>query len=144
MFNAETIHEEIVAELKKNFNNLAVKAYPDKPQDYLPSHPIGEILVLYKGSMFDDSTTMVNLRQARYPNIDIHIITRELNGERGVLHMLNVVRGILSQFKAKGCLTTFWQTNEQMVGNYSLENKLIVWEYTQSYRTKTFYIPGQE
>ena len=57
--NIREIENLIVEKLQQNFSDFQVIGFPEKPQEYILLHPIGAILVHYRGGSYS-STNSIN------------------------------------------------------------------------------------
>ncbi|QBP09849.1 Gp37 family protein [Cupriavidus metallidurans] len=90
---------DIIARLRARLPGVLVEDFPDKPEDYRLNHPVGAVLVQYGGSRYGKRDEIGLVVQERALRFGCQLVWRALNGERGVLVALELVRRALVGFK---------------------------------------------
>lgn len=96
------LEEGITARLKAKVANLAIEAYPDKPEQYRLTHQRGALLVAYRGARYTDPEDVGEVVQLREMFFDVHVLARSLNGHGGVYVHLEAARLALTGFRVPG------------------------------------------
>lgn len=97
------IENDIVAKLKENFGELLVEGFPEKPNEFTLIHPIGAILVHYRGGVFGVTNAINFLNQEKKMEFAITIVTRNLRSNNGAYEILEKVKQVLCGFRANSC-----------------------------------------
>lgn len=78
---------------------LAVEDFPDRPEDYDLMHPIGAVLVRYRGSKYGSPMDVGITIQERSPVIELTLITRDLNGPDGATAYIEQLLALIQGWK---------------------------------------------
>lgn len=81
---ATTLEKLLVERLQGYLEDVDVLPYPNKPDGYYLKHAVGEVLVKYSGSEFENPA-FGNSQDAEL-NIDIVLVFRDLNSESGSIY----------------------------------------------------------
>jgi hypothetical protein len=102
------IEDSIIKRLKADFKDLFVDGFPEKPQEFSLIHPIGALLVHYRGGNYSDSNALGYIIQSKKMNFAITVVTRNLRSNEGTYEILDKVKKSLCGFKIDECtrLTT--------------------------------------
>ena len=104
----EDFENVIVERLIAGFPELKVEAFPDRPEDYRFTHPVGALLVHYRGADFGDSQGVGTVSLNRKLLWDITLYAKSLRDHRGTegrggaLLMLDALRAHLTGWRPKG------------------------------------------
>jgi len=93
------IEAAIIAKLEEDIQDLPVKGFPDRPEDFktLPFKK-GLVLVAYRGSRFSTPTNTDKIIQERTLEFSITIQIRNLRDHSGAYASLEAVRASLTGF----------------------------------------------
>lgn len=104
----EDFENVIVERLIAGFPELKVEVFPDRPEDYRFTHPVGALLVHYRGADFGDSQGVGTVSLNRKLLWDITLYAKSLRDHRGTegrggaLLMLDALRAHLAGWRPKG------------------------------------------
>jgi len=97
------IENQIITKLQTNFSNLLVQGFPEKPSEFILLHPIGAILVHYRGGSFSSTDALSFISQEKKMEFAITLITRNLRDNNGSYELLDNIKKVLCGFKIQGC-----------------------------------------
>lgn len=102
------IEDSIKSLLKENFSGLSVESFPENFSDYLDkfSHPVGAILLNYKGSSFSSPETLNFVVQNDKTDFSAIILIRAAKSE-AVYPYIEQLKQILTGYKMPGCDKVF-------------------------------------
>lgn len=131
--------EAIVARLKVKVPGMAVELFPERPEEYRLNHPAGAILVSYNSSRFDTTTDMSFVVQPRMTVVSLNVLRRQLNGNTGILDVMDAVRLALVGFKPPNCRRKIWAIQEKYLGETAG-----VWQYALDLGTEMIQVEEPE
>lgn len=129
--NIRQIEDSIIEKLKKEFPEVKVEGFPDKPSEFILLHPIGALLVHYQGSNYTSSQSFGFITQDNKKEFSITIITRNLRSNNGAYEYLDKVKSVLTGFKIDEC-SQLMPTKD----NFISENGGI-WQYALNFTLTT-------
>lgn len=129
--NIREIEDSIIKKLKKEFPEVKVEGFPDKPSEFVLLHPIGALLVHYQGSNYTSSQALNFITQDNKKEFSITIITRNLRSNNGAYEYLDKVKSVLTGFKIDEC-SQLMPTKD----NFISENAGI-WQYALNFTLTT-------
>lgn len=129
--NIRQIEDSIIEKLKKEFPEVKVEGFPDKPSEFILLHPIGALLVHYQGSNYTSSQSLSFITQDNKKEFSITIITRNLRSNNGAYEYLDKVKSVLTGFKIDEC-SQLMPTKD----NFISENGGI-WQYALNFTLTT-------
>lgn len=97
------IEDSIIQYLKNKFPDFLVQGFPEKPQEFILLHPIGAILVHYKGGNYANSNAIEFISQDKGLNFAITVVTRNLRNNKGAYETLDKIKQVLCGYKIPGC-----------------------------------------
>ncbi len=97
------IENSIIDKLKENFSNLLVDGFPEKPQEFTLIHPVGAILVHYRGGNYSNTDALGFISQDKKMDFAITVVTRNLRSNNGAYEVLDKIKQVLCGFKILGC-----------------------------------------
>ena len=97
------IENSIIDKLKENFSNLLVDGFPEKPQEFTLIHPVGAILVHYRGGNYSNTDAVGFISQDKKMDFAITVVTRNLRSNNGAYEVLEKIKQVLCGFKILGC-----------------------------------------
>lgn len=137
--NIETIETQIVEKLKSKLSDLLVDSFPEKPQEFVFTHPKGAILVHYQGANYNNSESVGVIFQNKKMEFAITIVTRNLRTKNsGAYSLLEQVKSILTGFQIDGC-SKMSPTKEGFLS----ENNGI-WQYSINFEFTTPSIEAED
>lgn len=101
--NTRDIENKILAKLKESFPEFLVQGFPEKPQEFILLHPLGAILVHYRGANYSNSNAIFYISQEKTSEFAVTVVTRNLRANEGAYETLNKVKQILSGYKIPEC-----------------------------------------
>ena len=101
--NISDIENSIIEKLKPNFSNLLVQGFPEKPQEFTLLHPVGAVLVHYRGGNYSNADAINFISQDKKMDFAITIVTRNLRSNNGAYEVLDKIKQGLCGFKIAGC-----------------------------------------
>lgn len=129
--NIRQIEDSIIEKLKKEFPEVKVEGFPDKPSEFILLHPIGALLVHYQGSNYTASQALSFITQDNKKEFSVTIITRNLRSNNGAYEYLDKVKSVLTGFKIDEC-SQLMPTKD----NFISENGGI-WQYALNFTLTT-------
>lgn len=97
------IEDLIIQYLKDKFHQFLVQGFPEKPQEFILLHPVGAILVHYRGGNYSNINSIGIISQERGLNFAITVVTRNLRNNNGAYETLDKVKQCLCGYKITGC-----------------------------------------
>ncbi len=98
-----TIETAIVEKLQTDFSDFLTQGFPDKPQDFTFLHPLGAILVHYRGGNYSNTNSLSYVTQEKKLDFSITLITRNLRSHNGAYEKLEQIKQSLAGFEIEGC-----------------------------------------
>lgn len=92
----------IVARLTDQVVGLAIAPFPDKPATYRLTHPVGAILVAYRGAEYSEPDAVDEVVQERTLHFDLHVLARSLGGHAGAYVHLEAARASITGYQVDG------------------------------------------
>ncbi len=136
--NIETIENKIIEKLKSKLTDLLIESFPEKPQEFIFTHPKGAILIHYQGGSYGSSQSVDVIFQQKKMEFALTIVTRNLKTNSGAYALLEEIKSILTGFKIDGC-SKMYPTKE----GFLVENNGI-WQYTIKFELTTPSIETEE
>ena len=97
------IEDSIINYLKEKFPQFLVQGFPEKPQEFILLHPVGAILVHYRGGNYSQTNAINFISQDKSLNFAITVVTRNLRNNNGAYETLDNVKQFLCGYKILGC-----------------------------------------
>ena len=101
--NIREIENSIIEKLQQNFSSFQVAGFPEKPSEYILLHPIGAILVHYRGGSYSSSKSIDIINQDKKMEFGVTVVTRNLRANEGAYETLDSIKKILCGYKIVGC-----------------------------------------
>jgi len=137
--NIETIESQIIEKLKSKLTDLLVDSFPEKPQEFVFTHPKGAILVHYQGGNYSNSESVGAIFQTKKMEFALTIVTRNLRTKDACAYaLLEQVKSILTGFQIDGC-SKMSPTKEGFLS----ENNGI-WQYSINFEFTTPSIESED
>lgn len=134
------IEDSIIERLKAKLPGILIQSYPDNPEIWEPTHPVGALLVRYSDGEYGDIKDTAVVIQDRDMMFEITLAMWSLRGKQGGIYShLEAVRGGLTGFKPPNCTRKMTPAGEGFVGrSQGLANKSRrLWQYQITFRTQT-------
>jgi hypothetical protein len=147
-----TIESAIVAQLLSRISLIEVVHFPDRPEAYRMTHPVGAALVSYRGATYGDLIDTAAVAQLRKLEFEVRLMARDLGWSYGALasgvspgaySLLEAVRVALTGFQIPGCRKTY-PLKERFVERDAQGG---VWIYAISFAVETVALeasPGDQ
>lgn len=132
------IENSIIQYLKDKFPQFLVQGFPEKPQEFILIHPVGAILVHYRGGNYSNLNSIGIISQDKGLNFAITVVTRNLRNNNGAYETLDKVKQVLCGYKIPEC--TKLTPNKE--GFISETNG--IWQYEISFTLSTPSIEEME
>jgi hypothetical protein len=127
---------EIHQLLKQCFTHLSVEYFPENPADYRLNHPIGAILVSYSGSNYQAENIIGGTSTQRKLLVSITVLMRSLNGDKGAITTIDMVRDCLNGHQVEGAFNLITCNRDRFIGNANgIWQYLLDVEFTQLIRS---------
>lgn len=124
------IEQRIIEVLKSQFKDIFVCGFPDKPQEFVLTHPTGALLVHYQGGQYSSKSESLDMViQDKKMDFSITVVSKNLRSHFGAYELIDGVKRILTGFKIDGC-SKFIPVKEGFIS----ENNGI-WQYFVNFST---------
>ena len=97
------IENQIITKLHEEFSDLLVQGFPEKPSEFILIHPIGAILVHYRGGSFSNTNALDIISQEKKMDFAITLVTRNLRSNNGTYELLDQIKRVLCGYKIDEC-----------------------------------------
>ncbi|MGE4402846.1 MAG: Gp37 family protein [Desulfobulbus sp.] len=105
------IEKALVAAVKEELPGYEVRSYPEKPAEYVLTHPKGAILIRFSGSKYEPTQDIGAMVQARRTDWEITVVARHLTDHGGLYAILEVIRICLTGYRVPGCRKAYLLTD---------------------------------
>ncbi len=136
--NIETIENKITDKLKSKLPDLLIESFPEKPQEFVFTHPKSAILIHYQGGNYGNLQSLNVIVQNKKMEFALTIITRNLRTNSGAYTLLEKIKSILTGFKIDGC-SKMYPVKE----DFLFENNGI-WQYAINFELTTPSIESED
>ena len=136
--NIETIENKIIEKLKSELTDLLIESFPEKPQEFVFTHPKGAILIHYQGGSYGNNQSLDVIVQNKKMEFALTIVTRNLKTNSGAYALLETIKSILTGFKIDGCSKMYPVKEGFLVENNG------IWQYTINFELTTPSIETEE
>jgi len=142
------IEDAIIKRLEvKTAKRVLVQCYPDDPEIYEPTHPVGALLVRYTEGNYGNTRDTSLVIQDREMLFEITLAMWSLRGKQGgIYEYMEAVRAALTGFIPPTCNKKLIPVGEGYVGRSSglkAKNRRL-WQYQITFRTETLNIEVQD
>lgn len=137
--NVLPVIDAVVARLKEKLPGLSVEYFPEKPAEYRLNHPVGALLVSYAGSRFDKPDDIGAVIQPQTLQLCVTVVFRQLNGKRGAIDVLDMLRRILGGYTPPHCRRHIWLTREVFIGEVNG-----LWQYALDFATESVFVEDSD
>lgn len=140
-----TIETAIVEQLVSQISVIEIVHFPDKPETYRMTHPVGSALVSYRGATYGDLIDTGPVAQLRKLEFEVRLLARDLGWSYGALAtgvspgayaLLEAVRLALTGFRIPGC-RKIYPLKERFVERDAQGG---VWIYSVSFAVETLAV----
>ena len=136
--NIKEIENEIINRLKSKLSKFQVEGFPERPQEFILLHPVGALLVHYRGGNYSNSNAIGVISQERKLEFAITVVTRNLRSNNGTYETLDRVKQILCGYKIHGC-SKMTPTKENFISETNG-----IWQYEIGFNITTPSIEEME
>lgn len=137
--NTLPVLDDIVARLRERLPGLHVAYFPDSPDTFTLTHPVGAVLLSYSQSTYGASKSNGAVMQPQTMRFVATVVLRQLNGQHGAVDALDSVRQALGGWRPKNCLRPVWLIDDTFLGE---EQGL--WQYALTFATQSFFIQDDD
>ena len=137
--NVLPVIDAVVARLKEKLPGLSVEYFPEKPAEYRLNHPVGALLGSYAGSRFDKPDDIGAVIQPQTLQLCVTVVFRQLNGKRGAIDVLDILRRILGGYTPPHCRRRIWLTREVFIGEVNG-----LWQYALDFTTESVFVEDSD
>ncbi len=138
------VEDAILDRLKAKLENrVLVQPYPDNPESYEPTHPVGAVMVRYAEADYSDSLDTAAVVQERDMLFEVTLAMWSLRGKQGGIYLyLEAVRQFLTGFTPPSCDRKLTPDSEGFVSRSAgLKNKSQrLWQYQITFKTRTINV----
>ena len=127
------------ARLQAALPNVVCEYFPEDPKSYRLNHPVGALLISYRGSVFAPTQDEFYIAQPRSIRLSITIVLKQLNGRGGAIEMLDQVRSAVMGWKPPHCNKKLFAEQEKFLGTHAG-----LWQYALDVCTQTVQIEDAE
>ncbi|MGH7905758.1 MAG: Gp37 family protein [Candidatus Binataceae bacterium] len=108
----QTLAAAIVNQLASQINLIEIVHFPDKPEAYRMTHPVGAALVAYRGASYGAILDSAAIVQERTMKFEVRLMARDLGWaygggpsgtSPGAYALLEAIRAALTGFQIPGC-----------------------------------------
>ena len=132
------IENSIILYLKDKFHEFLVDGFPEKPQEFILLHPVGAVLVHYRGGNYTNLNSLGIISQTKGLSFAVTVVTRNLRNNNGAYETLDRVKQYLCGYKIPGCTNMI----PQKEGFISETNG--IWQYEIEFNLTTPSIEEME
>jgi hypothetical protein len=98
------IEAALVVHLGALLPTLDVRSFPDRPEHFHSNHPVGAVLVCYRGSAWERPEATDQILQARTPSFEATVLVKNLRDHSGAYEVLETLRqGLQGWVPLSGC-----------------------------------------
>lgn len=99
----QPILDSVLAHLASRLPDVSVELFPDDAVRYFLAHPVGAVLIAYRGSDYETSQDVYWVNQKRGIELVFTVVNRSQWGDAGSLQTLDLVREAIVGFEAINC-----------------------------------------
>ncbi|OQA18885.1 MAG: Gp37 protein [bacterium ADurb.Bin363] len=97
------IEQAIIKRLQEKITTLKVEGFPEKPDEYVLTHPKGVVLVQFFSSDFSDSLTDEDILQQETLQFIMSVSVRGLRTHTGAYEYIEQIRQALTGYVLSSC-----------------------------------------
>ncbi|HGA9033445.1 TPA: Gp37 family protein [Salmonella enterica subsp. enterica serovar Java] len=133
--NTLPVLDDMVSRLSERLPGLHVTYFPDSPDTFTLTHPVGAVLLSYSRSTYGTSESTGAVIQPQTMRFIATVVLRQLNGRDGAVAVLDNVRQALGGWRPKNCLRPVWLIDDVFLGEAQG-----LWQYALTFATQSFFI----
>ncbi|ELC7370369.1 Gp37 family protein [Salmonella enterica] len=137
--NTLPVLDDLVARLRVRLPGLHVAYFPDSPDAFTLTHPVGAVLLSYSRSTYGTSESTGTVVQPQTMRFVATVVLRQLNGRDGAVDVLDSVRQALGGWRPQNCLRPVWLVEDTFLGEVQG-----LWQYALTFATQSFFIQDDD
>ncbi|EAP2900173.1 Gp37 family protein [Salmonella enterica] len=137
--NTLPVLDDLVARLRARLPGLHVAYFPDSPDAFTLTHPVGAVLLSYSRSTYGTSESTGAVVQPQTMRFVATVVLRQLNGSDGAVDVLDSVRQALGGWRPQNCLRPVWLVEDTFLGEVQG-----LWQYALTFATQSFFIQDDD
>ncbi|EGJ3458552.1 TPA_asm: hypothetical protein G4Y56_000535 [Salmonella enterica subsp. enterica serovar Montevideo] len=137
--NTLPVLDDLVARLRARLPGLHVAYFPDSPDAFTLTHPVGAVLLSYSRSTYGTSESTGAVVQPQTMRFVATVVLRQLNGRDGAVDVLDSVRQALGGWRPRNCLRPVWLVEDTFLGEVQG-----LWQYALTFATQSFFIQDDD
>ncbi|EAA7715307.1 hypothetical protein ATS25_07630 [Salmonella enterica] len=137
--NTLPVLDDLVARLRARLPGLHVAYFPDSPDAFTLTHPVGAVLLSYSRSTYGTSESTGTVVQPQTMRFVATVVLRQLNGRDGAVDVLDSVRQALGGWRPQNCLRPVWLVEDTFLGEVQG-----LWQYALTFATQSFFIQDDD
>ncbi|EAZ4078319.1 hypothetical protein B9W89_14545 [Salmonella enterica] len=137
--NTLPVLDDLVARLRARLPGLHVAYFPDSPDAFTLTHPVGAVLLSYSRSTYGTSESTGAVVQPHTMRFVATVVLRQLNGRDGAVDVLDSVRQALGGWRPQNCLRPVWLVEDTFLGEVQG-----LWQYALTFATQSFFIQDDD
>ncbi|EDL7724736.1 hypothetical protein I8A11_002969 [Salmonella enterica] len=137
--NTLPVLDDLVARLRARLPGLHVAYFPDSPDAFTLTHPVGAVLLSYSRSTYGTSESTGAVVQPQTMRFVATVVLRQLNGRDGAVDVLDSVRQALGGWRPQNCLRPVWLVEDTFLGEVQG-----LWQYALTFATQSFFIQDDD
>lgn len=137
--NTLPVLDDLVARLRVRLPGLHVAYFPDRPDAFTLTHPVGAVLLSYSRSTYGTSESTGAVVQPQTMRFVATVVLRQLNGRDGAVDVLDSVRQALGGWRPQNCLRPVWLVEDTFLGEVQG-----LWQYALTFATQSFFIQDDD
>ncbi|EAS1877730.1 hypothetical protein AIP78_01130 [Salmonella enterica] len=137
--NTLPVLDDLVARLRARLPGLHVAYFPDSPDAFTLTHPVGAVLLSYSRSTYGTSESTGAVVQPQTMRFVATVVLRQLNGRDGAVDVLDSVRQALGGWRPQNCLRPVWLVEDTFLGEAQG-----LWQYALTFATQSFFIQDDD
>lgn len=118
--------------------SLKVEPFPEAPDNYVPTHPTGTVLVVYKGSAYGPAQSTDLVIQDREMDFELTILIRNLRKHQGAYAVIEALRNGLAGWMAPGA-----NKGARLVRDEFRGHEAGIWHWALGIRIPTTSVPTE-
>ncbi|EDV3150608.1 Gp37 family protein [Salmonella enterica] len=137
--NTLPVLDDLVTRLRARLPGLHVAYFPDSPDAFTLTHPVGAVLLSYSRSTYGTSESTGAVVQPQTMRFVATVVLRQLNGRDGAVDVLDSVRQALGGWRPQNCLRPVWLVEDTFLGEVQG-----LWQYALTFATQSFFIQDDD
>ncbi|EEG6275592.1 hypothetical protein G3F95_004827 [Salmonella enterica subsp. enterica] len=137
--NTLPVLDDLVTRLRARLPGLHVAYFPDSPDAFTLTHPVGAVLLSYSRSTYGTSESTGAVVQPQTMRFVATVVLRQLNGRDGAVDVLDSVRQALGGWRPQNCQRPVWLVEDTFLGEVQG-----LWQYALTFATQSFFIQDDD